>query len=85
MFDLEPPDRKAKTETFFWRVKTRGDILYVSDVVLDEIAHAPRAFTIFLDQGHGAKPAACASRIARDVSTSGRLRYFAGSSVQLSR
>ena len=41
MFDVEPPDRKEKTETFFRRVKTRGDLLYISDVVLDEIARAP--------------------------------------------
>jgi len=41
MFDVEPPDRKQKTETFFRRVKTRGDILYISDVVLDEVARAP--------------------------------------------
>ena len=41
MFDLEPADRKEKTEIFFESAKSRGDNLFISDVVLDEIARAP--------------------------------------------
>ena len=41
MFDDEPPDRKERTRLFFQRVKIRKDTLYISDVVLDEIARAP--------------------------------------------
>lgn len=40
MFDLEPADRK-ETEIFFESAKSRGDNLFISDVVLDEIARAP--------------------------------------------
>lgn len=41
MFDVEPPDRKERTQLFFQRVRARKDTLYISDVVLEEIARAP--------------------------------------------
>ncbi len=41
MFDVEPPAWKEKTKMFFRRAERRLDALYISDVVLDEIARAP--------------------------------------------
>lgn len=40
-FDLEPPGRIERTKMFFRAIEQRGDSLYISDVVLDEIAEAP--------------------------------------------
>ena len=41
LFDLEPPGRIERTNMFFRAAEQRGDGLYISDVVLDEIADAP--------------------------------------------
>ena len=41
LFDLEPPGRIERTNMFFRATEQRGDSLYISDVVLDEIADAP--------------------------------------------
>ncbi|HLC26379.1 MAG TPA: PIN domain-containing protein [bacterium] len=41
IFDEEPPGREETTRSFFRRAKVRRDDLYISDVVLDEIARAP--------------------------------------------
>ena len=41
IFDTEPPGRGEQTDLFFRRAETRKDVLYISDVVLDEIASAP--------------------------------------------
>ena len=40
-FDLEPPGRIERTKMFFRATEQRGDSLYISDVVLDEVAGAP--------------------------------------------
>ena len=40
-FDLEPPGRSERTKMFFRATEQRGDSLYISDLVLDEIAGAP--------------------------------------------
>jgi predicted nucleic acid-binding protein len=50
MFDDEPPDRKEKARLFFQRVKIRKDTLYISDVVLDEIARAPERLQFSLNR-----------------------------------
>lgn len=41
MFDKEPPGRVETTKVFFRKAESHTDILYISDVVLDEIALAP--------------------------------------------
>lgn len=41
LFDLEPPGRIERTNMFFRAIEQRGNSLYISDVVLDEIADAP--------------------------------------------
>ena len=50
MFDEEPVGRKEKTTTFFRHAERQRDTLYVSDVVLDEIARAPRELQSSLTQ-----------------------------------
>ena len=50
MFDTEPPDRKEKTRMFFRGAEKRQDILYISDVVLDEIARAPEYLRASLEE-----------------------------------
>src|SRR3972149_10884747 len=41
IFDAEPPGRQEKTRIFFDSADRRGDTLYISDIVLDEISQAP--------------------------------------------
>ena len=50
MFDTEPSDRKEKTKMFFRGAEKRQDILYISDVVLDEIARAPEHLRASLEE-----------------------------------
>ncbi|MEE8113706.1 MAG: hypothetical protein V3T23_05070 [Nitrososphaerales archaeon] len=42
LFDQEPAKRVEQSEMFFTRAKSRLDSLFISDVVLDEIAQAPQ-------------------------------------------
>lgn len=50
MFDTEPLGRKEKTRMFFRGAEKRQDILYISDVVLDEIARAPEYLRASLEE-----------------------------------
>ena len=56
-FDLEPPGRAEKTEMFLKLATRREDELYISDVVLDEIAAAPLQLRASLEKVvHQARP-----------------------------
>ena len=41
MFDAEPPERQGTTRMFFQIANKREDTLFISDVVLEEVARAP--------------------------------------------
>jgi predicted nucleic acid-binding protein len=41
LFDIEPAGRKEINRMFFHSAERRQDSLYISDLVLDEISHAP--------------------------------------------
>ena len=50
MFDEEPASRKEETRMFFRGAEKRLDTLYISDVVLDEIARGPERLRFSLEE-----------------------------------
>lgn len=53
MFDAEPPGRKEITRMFFRSAESRHDMLYISDIVLEEISRAPARLRYQLEEAIG--------------------------------